>query len=264
VRRFSINETTTRRWTFDRDVEFFAGAGVPVIGVSLAKLEDYGVARGLRLLRERELRVSCLGAADTCQLGDRGSEDNLSERLRRALEIAGELAADCLVVYPGGSTALSWEECAVRSRRLLDSLLPAARAVGVRLVVEPAPTLRADLSFLHSFQAALNFVAERRTPSLGALLVLDQAWQEPAVYRNIRYRVELIGMVRVADLKIGAMTVGELAVPGDGDVPLRRLCRSLSEAGYRGWYDIALSGTSIETEGYESVVPRAMARFLEL
>jgi sugar phosphate isomerase/epimerase len=264
VRRFSVNQSTTRRWTFDRDVEFYAGAGVPAIGVSLAKLEDFGIARGVRLVRELELRVSCLCAPDTCDLGDRASEERLLERLRRALETAGELGADSLLVYPGASQTLSWEECAALSRPLLDSLLSAARAAGVRLVVEPTQPLRADLSFLHSFEAALGFVAEQRSPWLTALLPLDLACGEPALYRNIRYRNELIGLVRVADRKFTAMTVGELAVPGDGDVPLRRLCRALSEAGYRGWYDIDLSGTAIETEGYESVVPRAMARFLEL
>ena len=44
---------------------------------------------------------------------------------------------------------------------------------------------------------------------------------------------------------------------GDGDIPLRRICAALADAGYDGWYDIELLGPAIEAEGYESVVPRA-------
>jgi sugar phosphate isomerase/epimerase len=51
---------------------------------------------------------------------------------------------------------------------------------------------------------------------------------------------------------------------GDGDIPLRRICSALADAGYDGWYDIELLGPAIEAEGYEAVVPRAVQRFREL
>jgi len=57
------------------------------------------------------------------------------------------------------------------------------------------------------------------------------------------------------------MQASDRVVMGDGDIPLGRICRALDAAGYDGWYDIELLGPRIESEGYESVVPRALAAF---
>src|SRR5438094_2941539 len=57
------------------------------------------------------------------------------------------------------------------------------------------------------------------------------------------------------------MSASDRVVIGDGDIPLRRLCGALADAGYDGWYDIELLGPAIEAEGYEAVVPWAIARF---
>ena len=67
--------------------------------------------------------------------------------------------------------------------------------------------------------------------------------------------------MQVSDFKVGTMSASDRVVIGDGDIPLRRLCGALAEAGYDGWYDIELLGPAIEAEGYEAVVPRAIARF---
>src|SRR5881628_368954 len=55
VERFSMSEITTLGWSFERDVEAFAAAGAPAIGLSLRKLEAFGVARAARRLREAGL-----------------------------------------------------------------------------------------------------------------------------------------------------------------------------------------------------------------
>src|SRR5262249_19885886 len=64
--------------------------------------------------------------------------------------------------------------------------------------------------------------------------------------------------------KVGTLAASERVVIGDGDIPLRRICHALADAGYAGWWDIELLGSAIEAEGYESVVPRALKRFREL
>ena len=70
--------------------------------------------------------------------------------------------------------------------------------------------------------------------------------------------------MQVNDFKVGTLRASERVVMGDGDIPLRRIVRALDDAGYAGWYDIELLGPAIEAEGYESVVPRAAARFRDL
>ncbi len=261
VVRFSMSEITTLGWSFERDVEAFAAAGAPGIGLSLRKLEAYGVPRAACRLHEAGLAASCLVSSGGFPLGDAAGERRALERTRAHLAVAAELGAGCLLVLPGPAGALSWEEAAGRARPLVEVLLRDAEQARVRLALEPVSQLRVDLGFLHSFDEALDFAEAFGSPWLGVVLELNNAWVERRLYANIRARTARIAIVQVSDFKVGTMSASDRVVIGDGDIPLRRLCGALAEAGYDGWYDIELLGPAIEAEGYEAVVPRAIARF---
>jgi sugar phosphate isomerase/epimerase len=264
IPRVSMSQITTLRWPFERDVSGFAAAGVTGMGVSVRKLDAIGLPQAARLLRDAGLEVSCLTSSGFFPLDDTAGAQAALARTRAHLAAASEIGAGCLFVLPGHATALSWEECAARARPLLETLLPDAERLGVRLAVEPVSQLRVDLGFLHSFHEALDFVDAIGSPWLGVVLELNNAWSERGLYGNIRDRVDRVAIVQVSDFKVGTMAASERVVIGDGDIPLRRICRALAEAGYREWYDIELLGPAIEAEGYEAVVPRALARFREL
>jgi sugar phosphate isomerase/epimerase len=259
-----MSQITTLGWPFARDVACFAAAGAAAIGVSVRKLEATGLAQASRLVRDAGLAVSCLTSSGFFPLDDAPGTQAAVARTRTHLAAASELGASCLFVLPGHATVLSWEECARRARPLLEALLPDAERLGVRLAIEPVSQLRVDLGFLHSFHDALDFVEAIGSPWLGVVLELNNAWSERGLYGNIRDRVDRIAIVQVSDFKAGTMAASERVVIGDGDIPLRRICRALADANYPGWYDIELLGPAIEAEGYEAVVPRALTRFREL
>jgi len=259
-----MSQITTLRWPFDRDVAFFAEHGIAAVGVSVRKLEAYGVTRGARLLREAGLAASCMTSSGFFPLEDARGTAEAVARTREHLAVAADIGASCLFVLPGHAPALSWEEAAARSRPILEGLLDDAERLGVRLALEPVSQLRVDLGFLHSFGEALDFVDGTPSPWLGVVLELNNAWIERGLYDNMRHRRDRIAIVQVSDFKVGTLAASERVVIGDGDIPLRRICRALVEAGYDGWWDIELLGSAIEVEGYESVVPRALERFREL
>jgi sugar phosphate isomerase/epimerase len=264
VVRFSVSQITTLNWPFERDVEAFAAAGAPAVGVAIRKLESYGVARAARLLREAHLSVSCLTSSGLFPLGDEAGERAALERTQRHLAAAAELGADCLMVLPGSAVGWSWEEAATRARGLIEGLVPLAEQARVRLALEPTSQLRMDLAFLHSFDEALDFVATIDSPWVTVVLEINNAWIERRLYDNIARRTASIGVVQVSDFKVGTMQASDRVVMGDGDIPLRRICAALAAAGYDRWYDIELLGPAIEAEGYAAVLPRAIARFRAL
>ena len=259
-----MSQVTTPGWSFERDVEAFAAAGAPGIGISLRKLEAYGVEAAARRLRDVGLAVSCIAASGRFPLGDDAGEAEAVARTCRHLAAAAAVGADCLIVLAGANPALSWEEAAARVRPLLERLVPAAERAGVRLALEPTSQLRMDLGFVHSFDEALDLVDAVDSPWLGVVLELNNAWIERRLAENIRTRTAQIALVQISDFKVGTFTAGDRVVIGDGDIPLRRICATLAGAGYAGWWDIELLGPAIEAEGYDAVVPRAIDRFRAL
>lgn len=259
-----MSQITTLHRSFAEDVAAFAAAGCTAVGIAVRKLDAVGVSAAKHLLRETGLVASCLTTSGCFPLGNAAGVAQALARTRRHLAAAAELGCACLFVLPGTGAHLSWEDAAAGTRPLLESLLPDAERYGVRLALEPVSALRVDLGFLHSFDEALDYADDFRTPWLGVVLELNNAWVERGLYDNLRTRTDRIAVVQVSDFKVGTLAASERVVIGDGDIPLRRICNALAAAGYAGWYDIELLGTVIEAEGYDAVVPRALARFREL
>ena len=69
---------------------------------------------------------------------------------------------------------------------------------------------------------------------------------------------DAIDLVQVSDYAIGTRTTPERLVPGDGDIPLRRIVDTLLDAGYTGLFDVEVIGPRIEEEGYERAIERSV------
>ena len=233
VRRVSVSQITTLNWPFERDVEAIAAAGAPGIGIAIRKLEAIGLERAVALVRGAGLAVSCLTSSGLFPLGDEAGEREALARTRRHLDGGGGARRR---LPDGAARRQSRDESGKRRRRarrpLFAALLPDAERLGVRLAIEPTSQLRMDLAFLHTFDEALDFADAIDSPWLTVTLELNNAWIERRLYENIRRRCRRIGVVQISDFKVGTLAASERVVIGDGDIPLRRLCAALADAGY--------------------------------
>jgi sugar phosphate isomerase/epimerase len=261
MHRVSVSQVTTLSWPFERDVAFYPTVGVHAIGVSVMKLETCGIDRARRMLAASGLSVSCVTSSGWFPLDDEAGSAAALEKTRRHLDVAAAIGAETLLLLPGHAPSLSFEEQAARARPLIEALFPDAERARVRLAIEPVSQLRVDLGHLHTFHDALDLADAIDSPWLGVVLELNNAWIEPRLYENVAERTRRIAVVQVNDFKVGTMQASDRVVMGDGDIPLRRICRAIDAAGYGGWWDIELLGPRIEAEGYEAVVPRARAAF---
>src|SRR5262249_24591780 len=83
-------------------------------------------------------------------------------------------------------------------------------------------------------------------------------WAERDLDTTIRTGVDRIRLVQVSDFKVGTVASSQRLVPGDGDIPIARILRTVLDAGYGGVFDLELIGDAITAEGYDAAVPRAV------
>ena len=93
---------------------------------------------------------------------------------------------------------------------------------------------------------------------------INACWAERGLGDTIADGVDRIRLVQVSDFAIGTLSTPNRLVPGDGDIPLARILGQVVDAGYDGCFDLELIGPAIESEGYESAVPRSVTRLGEL
>lgn len=261
IPRWSMSQITTLNQSFEQDIALYRRHGVKCVGVSLAKLNAVGTDAAERLLREAGMTVSCLTTAGPLDYSGTTIGRQRNEDAAGVIRLGARLGADCVMLMTGSDPTRSWEENAASLRPILEDLLKVAERESVRIAIEPTHALRVDTSFLHGFGDALDVVDGIDSPWLGVVMEVNNAWIEPRLYRNIVERTRRIFLVQVNDWKIGTLTTPQRVVMGDGDIPLKRILKSLADAGYAGWYDIELIGPAIEAEGYASVVPRSIRAF---
>jgi sugar phosphate isomerase/epimerase len=130
-----------------------------------------------------------------------------------------------------------------------------ARALGIPFAVEHTNSLRVDVGFVHSLR---DVVGLARRLGTGVCMEINACWAERGLADTIAASVDVIRLVQVSDFSVGTLATPDRRVPGDGDIPLERILGQVLAAGYGGVFDLELIGPKIDSEGYDSAVPRAV------
>lgn len=244
LRRFAINQITTRDWTLAQAVDGYARQGVAGIGVWMEYLDVAGVRQGARLIRDAGLFVPCLCTSAWVNIADHTGFDAAIAENRRRLDAAAEIGAQCLVIVPGGLATGEKDLAAARSRVLdaLARLLPYAREVGVKLGIEPLhPMYAADRSCLNTFSDCLDICLSLGE---GTGIVADtyHCWWDPGFVPGLRRAgAENILTFHLCDWLVPTRDVyHDRGMIGDGVVDFATYRTVLDEIGYEGPFEIEL------------------------
>ncbi len=257
--KYCVNEASTLKWPFERDVRRLAELGVRAIAVSRPKIEAYGVDRGIRLLKDTGLTPAALLSTGFFTLDARSQWPGQLDTARRAIDLAARLGVEALVVLTGPPGALDYEQAEGRFLELLGALVPEAQRAGVRLALEPNNCLRVDLGYIHTLHDALDLADQVDSPWFTVCFEINNAWIERRLYANIRERARRIGLVQINDFKRGTQCTPSRVPLGDGLIPIERIMRTFLDAGYQGYFDVELVGPEIEAMGYDEALRRSLA-----
>ncbi len=255
----SLNEISTMKWSFDRDVEEYARLGVAAIGVSKSKLLRYGKPAGLRLLKESGLRASCLFTGTRFAIEEPAGWPAQREVMLADIDLAAELQAGKVVVLTGPAVRPHYSEAAAHFVAQVRELLPFAQASGVRLALEHHLGVALDVSFVNQAHDAYDLADEVDSPWFGVNLELTHALTERWLYEDIATRASRIIHVQSGDYKLGTRTTSDRVPLGDGCLPLARTFDALENAGYKGYLDVETHGPQTEALGYEESLRRSVA-----
>jgi sugar phosphate isomerase/epimerase len=257
--RACVSAISTFRLSLPDDLAFWHAHGVTNAGVSVAKLEAFGWEAGTKLVADAVadgLNVVDLIGLGPFHLADPGGWEAKRERLLRAIETAVAVEAPTVVFTTGPFAPLTWDEAADALEQALQPVLAEARKHGVDFAIEHTNSLRVDVGFVHTLHDAIDLADRLGT---GVCMEMNACWAERGLESTIRDHVDRIRLVQVSDFKVGTIASSQRLVPGDGDVPIARILRTLVEAGYRGVFELELIGDAIADEGYDAAVPRAVA-----
>jgi sugar phosphate isomerase/epimerase len=265
MNRFSINEMTTYRWTFEEDVQHYAAAGINALGVWRHKLSDFGEDKGVELLADSGLKVSSLSWAG----GFTGSEGATHREsivdAKEAIRLASALHAPCLVLYTGARSGHTHNHARRLMRTALKELTPLAEELGITLALEPMhPGCNCDWTFLTDIDDTLALIDAAESPAAQICFDAYHLAQDEAIFERLEQLAPRIALVQLGDAKEPPQGEQNRCLLGEGTIPLSRLISALEATGYRGYYELELMGEDIETADYAQLLDRSKCVYEEI
>jgi len=228
-----------------------ARVGLPSVLVG----EDRSLLRGI--LRSGPFQLECLTHlvfGDQPIPAEGPAWEAARTRLACAIDDAAALGGRSVYLITGGHGDVTWEEAAARFSAGVAPCVAQAQAAGVKLMVEPAPALYSDMHIAHSLPDTLLLA---QMAGIGVCIDVASCWAEAGLKETIGRSISRCWLVQVGDYVAGDRAMPYRAVPGDGDIPLRRIFGWLLEAGYDGAFDLELMGPRIDAEGHLAATRRA-------
>jgi sugar phosphate isomerase/epimerase len=258
----SMNEVSTYRWSFDKDVYRYVQAGYEAIGVWRQKLADYGEERGVDLLAESGLHVTNLHWAGGFTGSDGLSLQESIDDAAHAIRLAGATRAGCLVVYPGGRNNHTFRHAERLLRTAIDSMLDLAEAADVTLAIKPMhPACAVDWTFLTDIESTIALLDHYQSPRLRMVLDVYHFGHCNSMLANLAQVVPHTALVQLGDRR-SQLGIDHNRCPlGTGKIPLAQIVRHLVEAGYQGDFDIELVGQDMQLCDYEHLLKASKRAF---
>ena len=263
MKRFSLNQATTKGWPLPDLVAGCVDAGVAGVGLWREDIQAYGIARSAALVRDAGLAVTSL-----CR-GGFFHQSSWWDENRRAIDEAAALGAPALVLVSGGLPPGSRDIDAARAHvgEAIGALVPHALAAGVQLAVEPLhPMYCSDRCVVASLKQALDLAAPHPSEAVGVVVDTYHLWWDDGVWEQIARagRERRIACFQVADW-VTPLPAGVLlgrGLPGAGCVELRRFREAVEAAGYLGPVEVEVFDEALWARPGREVLDEAVARYL--
>lgn len=244
VKRMAINQATTReQHSLAEAIAAYAAQEVRGISVWRDKLEDCGLAEAKAMLADHGMRVTGLCRAGGFPQADAAGRQRAIDDTLAAIEDAAALKADCLIVVAGGlptgSRDLAGAHAMVRDG--LGAVLPAARAAGLPLAIEPLhPMYAADRCVVNTLAHALD-LCDELGEGLGVAVDAYHVWWDPDLPARIDRAGRRILAFHVCDWLVPTTDLLlDRGMMGDGVIDLKGMRAMVDATGYDGMIEVEI------------------------
>lgn len=242
----SINLATLRNgWSFAQMVDGCLKHGITAIAPWRDQVAAAGLDEAARIVAANGLRVTGLCRGGMFPAVDAAGRQAAIDDNLFAIDEAAALGADCLVLVVGGLPGASKDIAGARQMVIegIGAVLPAARAAGIPLAIEPLhPMYAADRACVNTIDQALDLCVALGQ-GVGVALDVYHVWWDPNLATAIA-RAGDMGLILAHHICDWLVPTRDLLLDrgmmGDGVIDLPAIRAMIEAAGYSGPQEVEI------------------------
>jgi sugar phosphate isomerase/epimerase len=257
-----VSPTSSPGWTLEQDLALYRELHLTSVSTSAGKLSVASTDRWRTMLAEHGMRLNTvsLDVGGRFDLTRPATWPACQDAYVHSLHTAAELGATQCIVGSGSGHGHPWRVSVQAFADAVAPVLEAAADLGLRLLVEPVRPQFGNVGFVHCLADGIRLA---RDLGLGLSVDITHCWWDSNLGGLIRDNVDLVGVVKLADLRFGGPVLDRVNL-GDGELPVAEIVGMFVGAGYDGDFVIELAGAAVIHEGCEIPIRRACAYLSQL
>lgn len=242
-----IHTITTKPWGIEEAVKNYSANGVKGITVWRDTLNGRNIKHTGELIRQHGLKVVSLCRGGFFPFRDIGKRQAALDDNRRAIEEAYELGTDLIVLVCGADPSQSLEDSRKQIFDGIGTILPEAKAAGVKLAIEPLHPMYADTrSAINTIAQANDMVEAINSPLVGVAVDVYHLWWDPDLEKEIKRCGENNSLLafHICDWKSPTLDfLNDRGLMGEGCIPIRKIRSWVEATGFKGFIEVEIFST---------------------
>lgn len=262
-----IHTITTKPWSIEEATKNFSSAGVKGITVWRDALEGRNINQTGQFIRDSGLRIVSL-----CRGGFFPSADPIKRKTsiddnRRAIDEAAELGAPLIVLVCGAEPSQSLEDSRKQISEGIATVLPEAKAAGVKLAIEPLHPMYADTrSAVNTLAQANDMAVELNSPFVGVAVDVYHLWWDPTLEQEIKRcgTNNHLFAFHICDWKVPTTDfLFDRGLMGEGCIPVRKIRSWVEATGFNGFYEVEIFSNKFWKEDQQQFLNKIIKAYKE-
>jgi sugar phosphate isomerase/epimerase len=246
--RLCIHTITTKPLAFEEACALYADRGVKGISIWRDAVAEIKPGRVKQVLKENYLApVSYVRGGFFPALQAEEREAAIADN-RKMLEEAAAMEIPMLVLVCGAEPGQGLELSREQIRVGIESLLPRARELGIKLAIEPLHPMYADTRSAITSLAQANQLCEYFDDDiLGIAVDVYHLWFDEDLQNQIRRcgRNNRLFAYHICDWKVPTLDMlNDRGLMGEGCIPLKQIREWVEAAGFTGFHEVEIFSNS--------------------
>ena len=240
--KLCVHTLTTKPWNLRECVKNYSAAGIKGITIWRNVLENQDLKEAKIMLDDYGMEVVSVARGGFFPSVDKKKRQLALDDNRLAIDQAEAVGAPLLVLVCGADGKQSLEESRRQIKEGIISLLPQAKAAGVKLAIEPLhPMYAGDRSAINTLEQANDMAEDISSDFVGVAVDVYHLWWDP----HLKEEIERCGKnnnllaFHVCDWNVPTIDfLNDRGLMGDGCINVPEIRSWVEATGFNGYNEV--------------------------